>query len=194
MPTTPAPSARALRTDIERAGYYPAIVTEVLDLALAGEEVSSHLVHAETMFDRSEVRRHVTALVLTPSRLVVAHVDDVPGTDPDAPPGAAATTESVPVRHIRTVGVTHGVADPATYRPGTAATDVTLALSWGAVQRLEIEPATCGDPACEADHGYTGSSMPDDLVVRVSAEAEGPAAVQAAIAFAAALSAATARA
>jgi hypothetical protein len=35
--------------------------------------------------------------------------------------------------------------------------------------------------------------LPDDLVVRVSADAEGPAAVRAAIDFAAALSAATAR-
>lgn len=194
MPPTPATPLRRLRADVERAGYYPDIVADVLDLALASEEVVSHLVHVETMFDRAEVRRHVTVLVLTPSRLVVAHVDDIPGEDPDTTPAAAATTESVPIRHLRTVGLTHGVNDPMSYRRGSAFSEVTLALSWGAVSRVELEPATCGDPTCDADHGFTGSMLPDDLVVRVSSDAEGPAAVRAAISFAAALSAATARA
>lgn len=185
---------RRLRADVERAGYYPDIVADVLDLAIAGEEVASHLVHVETMFDRAEVRRHVTVLVLTPTRLVVAHVDDMPGEDPDTVPAAAATTESVPIRHLRTVGLTHGVSDPMSYRRGAEISEVTLSLSWGAVSRVELEPATCGDPTCDADHGFTGSMLPDDLVVRVSGDAEGPAAVRAAISFAAALSAATARA
>lgn len=194
MPSSHSTALRRLRADIERAGYYPDIVTDVLDLALAGEQVLSHLVHVETMFDRAEVRRHITVLALTDTRLVLAHVDDLPGEDPDAVPAAAATTESIAIRHLRTVGLTHGVADPVSYRRGSAVSEVTLALSWGAVNRLELEPATCGDPNCEADHGWTGSMLPDDLVVRVSADAEGPAAVRAAIDFAAALSAATARA
>ncbi|WP_156250491.1 DUF5998 family protein [Pseudactinotalea terrae] len=193
MPSSSSTALRRLRTDVERAGYYPDIVTDVIDLALAGEEVASHLVHVETMFDRAEVRRHVTVLVLTQTRLILAHVDDLPGEDADAIPAAAATTESVAIRHLRTVGLTHGVAEPASYRRGSAVSEVTLALSWGAVSRVELEPATCGDPSCEADHGFTGSMLPDDLVVRVSADAEGPAAVRAAIDFAAALSAATAR-
>ncbi|MFV0252198.1 MAG: DUF5998 family protein [Beutenbergiaceae bacterium] len=192
MPTSLSPQYRRLRADIERTGYYPEIVEDVLGLALASEDVVSSLVHVETMLDRAEVRRHVTVLVLTPSRLVVAHVDDITGDDPEVAPAAAATTESVPVRHLRTVGLTHGFADPVGYRRGAEISEVTLALSWGAVNRVELEPATCGDPNCEADHGFTGSVLPDDLVVRVSADAEGPDAVRAAIDFAAALSAATA--
>ena len=66
-----------LRQDIQRAGYYPALVTDVLEIALAGEDVRAHLVHQETMFERTEVRRHITTLVLTPTRLVLAHVDDI---------------------------------------------------------------------------------------------------------------------
>lgn len=193
VPSSSATPLRRLRADLQRAGYYPDIVADVLDLALADEELVSHLVHVETMLDRTEVRRHVTVLVLTASRLIVAHVDDLTGEEVDAAPAAAATTESVPIRHLRTVGLTHGVTDPQTYKRGDDVSEVTLALSWGAVSRIELEPATCGDPTCEADHGFTGSSLPDDLVVRVSADAEGPAAVRAAIAFAAALSAATAR-
>ena len=44
--------------------------------ALAGEDVHAHLVHQETTFDSEEVRRHVTVLVVTGTRLVVAHADD----------------------------------------------------------------------------------------------------------------------
>ena len=71
-------AAPALRHDLHRAGYYPELVVDVLDVALADEEVVAHLVHPETTFDAAEVRRHVTVLVLTPTRLVVAHVDDHP--------------------------------------------------------------------------------------------------------------------
>ncbi|MBZ2195649.1 DUF5998 family protein [Occultella gossypii] len=184
---------RHLRSDIERAGYYPSLVADVLEIALAGEEVVAHLVHPETVFDRTEVRRHVTALTLTPTRLIVAHVDDVPPEEVDGASTAAATTEAVPIGAIRSVALTHGVVDPAVYQQGSGGTELTLALNWGSVQRIDLEPATCPDPNCEADHGYTGTSMPDDLVVRVSAEAEGADAMAAAVSFAAALSAATAR-
>jgi hypothetical protein len=54
-------------------------------------------------------------------------------------------------------------------------------------------PASCSDPECEADHGYTGTSTADDLSVRVSAEGDGAEAVLRALEFARALSAATAR-
>ena len=69
----------------------------------------------------------------------------------------------------------------------------SLTVGWGAVARLDLEPATCGDPECEADHGYTGTSTADDLCVRVSAEGDGAEAVLRALEFARALSAATAR-
>src|SRR5699024_7457660 len=120
-----------LRRDIERAGYYPALVSDVLELALAGEEVRAHLVHQETIFERPEVRRHITTLVLTPSRLVLAHVDDIPPDAPQASPTAAATTEAVPLSRIRSVGLTHGVADPASSPQGEGSTELTMALNWG---------------------------------------------------------------
>jgi hypothetical protein len=68
---------------------------------------------------------------------------------------------------------------------------VVLTVGWGAVSRLDLEPATCGDPECDADHGYTGASTADDLSVRISAEGDGEDAVAQALEFARALSAAT---
>lgn len=182
-----------MRSDLDRAGYYPDLVADVLDVALAGEPVVAYLVHPETTFDDAEVRRHVTALVLTPTRLVVAHADDHAAAGPGLAPSASATTEAVPIGEIRSVVLTHGVQDPARHRSGRPPAELTLALGWGAVQRVDLEPATCGDPACDADHGFSGTLTSDDVVVRVSAAAEGRPAVEAAIAFSRALSAATTR-
>lgn len=187
------PATTDLHKSLHLAGYYPDLVGDVLDVALAGEEVLAHLVHPETTFDRAEVRRHVTVLVLTPTRLVLAHVDDHPADSEHPSASASATTESVPLRHLHTVALTHGVPSPDRHVPGTAPTELTLALGWGAVRRVDLEPADCGDPQCDADHGLTGTISPDDVVVRVSAAAEGASAVAAALQFARTLSLATAR-
>ncbi|WP_129338583.1 DUF5998 family protein [Cellulomonas endophytica] len=189
MPAVPAD----LRSDLHHAGYYPDLVADVLAVALADETVEAHLVHPETTFDDVEVRRHVTVLALTPTRLVVAHVDDHPADSEHPAASAAATTEAVPLHALRSVAVTHVVDSPAAHTPGATAGEVTLAIGWAGVSRVDLEPATCGDPECDADHGFTGTMSPDDVVVRVSAAAEGVGAVRAALGFARRLSAASAR-
>src|SRR5690606_18160067 len=135
-----------LRADLDRAGYYPRLVQGVLDIALAGEEVRAYLVHPETTFDSREVRRHLTALALTPTRLVMAHVDDVPG---DAVPSAAATTEAVPLHRTASVALTHGASDPASTHGGMRNDELTIAVTWGGAQQVDLAPAGCSDPDCD---------------------------------------------
>jgi len=183
-----------LRHDLHRAGYYPELVADVLDVAIADEQVLAHLVHPETTFDDAEVRRHVTVLVLTATRLVVAHVDDHPADSENPLTSASATTESVPLAELRSVALTHVVDAPEQHRTGASVSELTLAIGWGAVSRIDLEPVACPDPACELDHGLTGTLTPDDVVVRVSAVAEGKAAVRDAAAFARKLNAAGASA
>ena len=60
-------------------------------------------------------------------------------------------------------------------------------MNWGAMRRQEVEPATCGDPNCDADHGWTVQDVADDLTVRISAAADGEAAVADLIRFGARL-------
>ena len=180
-----------VRSSIDRAGYYPALVQQVVSTALAGERVDAHLVHQETTFDAQEVRRHVTVLVVTGTRLVVAHVDDHGPDDVSPTAYASASTEAVPLHAVRTVVLQHVVADPEAHRSGQAPDELSLTVGWGSVQRLDLEPAGCSDPSCEADHGYTGSMTGDDIVVRVSRAAEGGDAVAEALAFARELSRAT---
>ncbi|WP_286217627.1 DUF5998 family protein [Paraoerskovia sediminicola] len=179
---------RPLNDDLRQAGYYPELVRDVLEVALGDERVVTHLVHAETTFDASEVRRHLTVLVLTPTRLVSAHVDDHPADSEHPSASAAATTESVPLSELRSVTLTHVMEEPERHRSGDLAVEMTLAIGWGSVSRVDLEPAQCPDPSCDADHGMTGQITPDDVVVRVSAAAEGLDAVRSATDFARRLS------
>jgi hypothetical protein len=182
-----------LSRKILKAGYYPAFVTDVLDIALADERVETHLVHLETTFDVESIRRHLSVVALTPTRLIFVHADDHGGDEEHGQEShGIATSESVPLSAVRTVMVTHVVPNPEKYKAGSLGREVTVTIGWGAVARLDLEPATCGDPQCEADHGYTGSMTGDDLSLRISADAEGENELADALAFARVLSAATA--
>ena len=187
-----------LRTAIEKSGYYPDVVSQAVTSAVAGERVVSYLVHHEpTIDERDEVRRHVTVLVLTPSRLILAHTDEHAPDDMLPAPYTSSSTEAVTLSAVRSVVVNRMVTNPASYdggKPGPVpgASEAVLTIGWGAVARVDLEPAGCADPDCEADHGYSGLLTSDDFSLRVSAAAEGPEAVANLLGFSDALSAHTA--
>lgn len=187
-----------LRDDIVACGYFPALVEDSALLALGDEELRAHLVHHEATFATDEVHRHLTVLMLTPTRLIIGHTDETPeGMEHTGQLRAASTTESIPLREINAVAVTRVVANPEKYRAGAADAPVVetwLTLGWGTMTRLDLEPAGCQDPNCDADHGYTGTAARDDLTVRVSAAGDGPERVSQLVAFGTALQRATARA
>src|SRR3954467_2583190 len=186
-----------LRTAIEESGYYPDVVSDAVKSAVAGEQVVSFLVHHEpTIDERDEVRRHVTVLVLTPSRLILAHTDENAPDDLLPAPYTSSSTEAVTLSAIRSVVVSRMVANPEAYKgravPAPGVNEAVLTIGWGAVGRIDLEPAGCADPDCEADHGYTGLVTSDDFSLRGSAAAGGPDAVANLLDFAGALSARTA--
>ena len=193
MTGTSAVQAR-LRGDIERSGYYPALVTDALETALGGEEVLAYVVHHEATFDpRDELRRHVTVLALTPPRLIVEHTDEHPAgrVQPAAPTPPRRPRRSASSGSTRWSSPAWSPSRPR-HRSGGPLRELVLTIGWGAVSRIDLEPATCGDPECDADHGYTGTASNDDLSLRVSEAADGAPVVEQALAFAAALSEATA--
>lgn len=174
-----------LRAAIVGSGYFPEFVSSTVEQALADEEVVDSLVHHEATFSSTELQRHVTVLVLTPTRFIVAHTDD--GERPQVHQ-ALTTVETVSLRHIRSVALTQVAANPERFGRGEHGTSETwLVVNWGAVRRQEVEPASCGDPNCEADHGYTVQDLSDDLTVRISAAADGEEAVGNLVRFAARL-------
>ncbi len=186
-------SPAKLRGAIDRAGYYPALVAESIETAAGGENVDSYIVHLETTFERDEVRRHVTVLALTPTRLIMGHTDEHPPEEGDTSSYATTSTEAIRLDRISSVVLTRTVDDPAGHVPGAPPREVVLSIGWGGMSRIDLEPATCGDPNCEADHGYTGTVSADDMSLRVSATADGPDTVAQLLDFARALSAATGR-
>ena len=182
-----------LRSAIDASGYYPDVVADAVFAAVAGEAVEAHLVHHEpTIDERDEVRRHVTVLVLTPTRLILAHTDEHAPDDVLPAPYASTTTEAIALAAVRSVVVNRMVANPAAYESqrgrSTGASEAVVSIGWGAVSRIDLEPAGCADPGCEADHGYTGVLGSDDFSLRVSAAAEGPEAVRNLLEFARVLS------
>jgi hypothetical protein len=187
--TEPSDTTGDLRAAIERTGYYPEVVTEGVEAAVAGEQVGAFYVHHEPTIERDEVRRHITVVVLTPSRLILAHTDEHAGDDLLPQPYTSTSTEAIALSSVKSVVVTRMVADP-TSGPQPPA-EAVLTIGWGGVGRLDLEPAGCSDPQCEADHGYTGVLAADDFSLRVSAAAEGPDAVNSLLEFAQVLSAAT---
>jgi hypothetical protein len=178
---------RSLDEDLNRAGFYPVMVADVVHDALDEREPLSHVVHLETHFDRNEVHRHITVLVLTEDMLVITHVDDQQLDEAGQQMVAQISTESVPVSQIRSVVLSYIYAQPQDYKPSDQARELTLAIAWSGGQRLDMGPAGCADPQCDADHGYTGNIVQEDIVLRVSAEADGAQAVQNAKSFARAL-------
>ncbi len=175
-----------VRAEIQRAGYYPALVADVVGAAVGSASVEAYLVHQETTFDQDSVRRHITVLVITPATLVVVHADDHDDHDHAV---ATATSETIPLAAVRGVMVTHVVAAPGAYIPGSLGREITLTLGWGTVSRVDVMPASCGDPTCDADHGFEGSISADDISLRISADADGEAALARAMHFARTLSA-----
>lgn len=178
-----------LKDAIDLTGYYPDVVADGVVSAVAGERVVSFYVHHEPTFERDEVRRHLTVVVLTPTRLVLAHTDEHAGDDLLPEPYTSTSTEAISLTSVRSVVVTRMVTNP-TSGPSLPA-EAVLTIGWGGVSRIDLEPAGCSDPECDADHGYTGASTADDLSVRISAEGDGEDAVAQALEFARALSAAT---
>ena len=178
-----------LRHAIDRTGYYPEVVADAVAAALADEPVVSFYVHHEPTFDRDEVRRHLSVVVLTPTRLILAHTDEHEGDDLLPEPYTSTSTEAIRLNAVKSVVVTRMIANP-TSGPSQPA-EAVMTIGWGGVSRVDLEPAACQDPECEADHGYTGVLASDDFSIRASATAEGTDAVESLLAFAASLSART---
>ena len=183
-----------LRAAVERSGFYAGLEDDAVASALGLEPVTAFFVHHDAIFDPGmEVRRHMTVLALTETRLVFSHTDEYPP-DPETPgarPQAETSTEAIRCARISSVSLTRVIPDPAKYASGiTTPSEVVLTIGWNSLRHVELEPAHCGDENCEADHGYTGTITADDLTMRISEAADGAEVVSQVLEFAQALAAA----
>src|SRR5699024_2430008 len=177
--TTALPSD--LLEDLETAGYFPQTAARSLERLLRTARPVAHLVRPETTFDGPEVRRHLTVVVLTDTHLLVTHLDDAPA-DALNPSQVLSTTERIRLRSIPATGLAQVLDTDGQRSPGTDP-KIDPGISWSGSRRVDLERAVCEDPNCQIDHGYTGTIAPSDLALRVSALADGTAAVDAALDF-----------
>lgn len=194
LPQDSAPGVlpESLRREIHDCGYFPEFVADSVAMALGDEQVLHHLVHHEATFSLEEVHRHLTVLVATPTRLLVTHTDDGPPTDANGrpmPAGHAVTSsESMPLASLTSVALSRVVSRPEDYGRGASqVVETWLTMGWGTMRRVDLEPAGCADPNCEADHGYTGTVVGDDITIRMSPAADGEQNVERLVRFATAL-------
>ena len=172
----------SLTDEIRDCGYFPELIAGALAQAVGDEVIEHHLVHHEATFNHEEIQRHLTVLAVTPTRLVVGHTDE--NEAPGEPGQALTTTESVALSGITAVSLSQVVSHPQHYGSRRAkVVETWLTIGWGSLRRIDLEPASCGDPTCEADHGLTGMLSADDLTVRISAAADGESKVRDLIAF-----------
>ena len=126
----------------------------------------------------------MSVLALTRSRLIVSHTDEH---NHEGQAYASTSNESVRLGAIDTVVLNRVVKDPLGEQ-GRLVSEVVLTVGWGAVSRIELEPASCGDPECDAEHGFVGTTTNDDFSLRVSQAADGHETVAQVLAFADTLS------
>lgn len=173
-----------LAHEIQCAGFYPQLVANVMSQQLGEREILSHYVHVETHFGYDDLHRHITVLVLAEGNVLAAlHLNDLEDELDQGTPRASVATEIIPLSRIGSCVVTTGYDNPQEYQPGQPASEVTLVLSWAGGARLEFVPNICEDPDCDADHGYMGTRIAEDLVLRIAGKADGQQAVNKALAF-----------
>ena len=185
---------RRLVAELGREGYYPDLIRDSIDLALAGESALSYLISLETTFEREELLRHMTVAVLTPTRLIRCHVDEHLGEGARPVASALTATEAVRLNALGPVVIERVVSDPARHGSNSSRIEeVVITVGWGGVARIDLAPAGCDDPKCESDHGLSGTMVSEDLSMRFVLAADGAGKLAQAESFASALSAATVR-
>lgn len=175
----------AVSAEIQSCGYFPEVVIDAAQTACGDEEVLDHLVHHEATFEMDEIHRHLTVILRTPTRLIICHTDD---RTENGQLQAITSSESIPFGRISSVVLTRVISHPESFgheaEPHSSTVETWLQIAWGAVSRIDLAPADCGDPTCEADHGYTGSLSRDDITIRMSSAGDGSEQVARLVAFA----------
>ncbi|MCL2803841.1 MAG: DUF5998 family protein [Micrococcales bacterium] len=170
-----------IRQELDKVGYFPDLVEGMIDLALACEQPTSFLVVPESTLGEGTIGWHVTFLAITPTRLVVVHIDDADLVDGKTT--AASTSTAAKLESIKQVRVSQMIDNPAEYSGPDHDRLLTVSVSWGMATSIEVEPAGCADPGCEADHGWQGTASTEDAGFTVSTDVNGPELVVAAMEF-----------
>ena len=117
-------------------------MADAMRAGLGTEEPLAHVVHQETTLDDAMgIRRHVTVLAVTPTRLVVCHTDEHRPSELAPYPHATTTTEVVPALPGGLGGGDDDGRQADGVRARVACREATLVVGWGAIGQVDLEPA-----------------------------------------------------
>lgn len=168
---------------INDCGFFPQLVVDAVRQSLGDEDVMDFVVQHEAVVGTEGILRHLTVLTLTSTRLLVVHTDEQ--SDDPGQNMAVTSTESVPLDMIGVVSLSRAVTNPEKYGSRSCATtEIVMTLGWNAVRHIEIVPAHCADPDCEAEHGFDGELVNEDITIRMSPTADDDASVARLVGFA----------
>ena len=120
---TPTPEREQLVADIKHAGFYPDLVLEVVDEALADMNPDAHFVQHETHFSRDDFHRHITVMVLCGDFIALAHLDDQHLEGDAQGTVAHVSVEAVHLSDLNAVTMSYGFSQPQAYNAGNTAPD-----------------------------------------------------------------------
>jgi hypothetical protein len=134
------------------------IVADVAAALRPLDPMEAFFIRPETVFDQDSVFDAVAVYVLTARHLVIVATDVTYELSPAG--DFVTTTQVVPLTHIRDYQIVRRrVLDGP--EKGTLAA-ISLRLRWGGGWNVDVRPAACDDPTCEADHGYVAMGQTDD--------------------------------
>ena len=153
------PEREQLVADIKHAGFYPDLVLEVVDDALAGMNPDAHFVQHETHFSRDDFHRHITVMVLCGEHVIFAHLDDQHLEGDAQGTVAHVSVEAVHLSALNAVTISYGfsrrrttpVAPPRLRFPSRLLGPVRCTWSWLLLAaRIRSATPTTASPAMRA--------------------------------------------
>ena len=137
--------SKSLRLDIERSGYFPVLVGEAVE---CGRERAGGELRRPPGDDVRRLRGAAPRHGPRPDAvaLIVGHTDEHGPDETSSVSYATTSIEAIGLDRIGSVVVTRVVSEPARHVRGAAPREVTLTVGWGAISRIDLEPAGCPTP------------------------------------------------
>jgi hypothetical protein len=148
--------------------FYDRLVLNSLSNLRGAKEIQAFLLDSSTSFEHDGLVRQQLVLMLTESELLVCYVEEI-AEMPDSDSKLRVSTEIVPIRRLGPFQVQRYYSNPAKFGSSESVlNEVVLSLSWTGNQALDIGPASCDDPECTNEHGFTGQSRMGDYTAKYS--------------------------
>ncbi|MDO5726703.1 MAG: DUF5998 family protein [Bowdeniella nasicola] len=172
---TNAAMLEQVSAQLDRLAFHPAHIRTHLKSMLFDEPIVASFVNMQSTFENAEVARYVVLFVLTPTRLLHLYASEAPF--PESDRALHVEVHSVALHALHSVRNIYGHASD-----DSPTEEIVFAIGWGDASRVMVDVGPCPDPECDMVHGNGGLAH-EDVVLRLSVEADGSEKIREAEAF-----------